>query len=164
MAISANFERAFFDVLGNEGTYSNNPNDPGGETMWGITRRVAQLAGYDDSMRDMPKEEAQRIYATAYWHPNFDNLPYGIAFQLFDAAVNNGLGTTIKLLQKVLKCNVDGIFGPNTLAAARAMPELKLIILFDATRLEYFASLDGWDDFGKGWARRIASNLRKGVE
>ena len=34
------FEKAFSHTLGLEGKYSNNPNDTGGETMWGITKAL----------------------------------------------------------------------------------------------------------------------------
>ena len=38
------FDTAFHHLLGHEGSYSNHPSDPGGETMWGITIAVAREA------------------------------------------------------------------------------------------------------------------------
>ena len=53
------FDDAFDALIGNEGGYSNNPKDPGGETMWGITARVARAAGYTGPMRDLPRDTAK---------------------------------------------------------------------------------------------------------
>jgi len=36
-------------------------------------------------------------------------------------------------------------------------------MLFDAERLDFMADLKGWVSFGRGWAHRIANNLRKGA-
>jgi lysozyme family protein len=49
-----------------EGGYSNNPNDSGGETMWGVTDRVARANGYAGPMKDMPREVAKNIYFASY--------------------------------------------------------------------------------------------------
>ena len=43
-----NFEKAFTHTLGLEGKYSNNPNDTGGETMWGITKALTIRYGYHE--------------------------------------------------------------------------------------------------------------------
>ena len=61
-----NFNRAFTELLGNEGGYSNNPNDPGGETNWGITLAVARANGYVGAMKDMDQSFAKRIYAMGF--------------------------------------------------------------------------------------------------
>ena len=55
-----------------EGGYSNrNPeDDPGGETMWGVTARVAREDGYTGPMRDLPLERAKSIARRAW--PRFE--------------------------------------------------------------------------------------------
>lgn len=58
-----NFDKAFVELLGNEGSYSNDPHDPGGETMWGITIAVARENGYVGAMKDMDQSIAKTIYA-----------------------------------------------------------------------------------------------------
>ena len=47
-----------------EGGYSNNPNDSGGETMWGITAAVAREVGYTGAMKDMTRAQAIAIYTS----------------------------------------------------------------------------------------------------
>jgi lysozyme family protein len=157
------FDKAFAELIDNEGGYSNNPNDPGGETNWGITVAVARAHGYTGAMQDMTINYAKTIYAQAYWLSAFDTLAYPVAFQLFDASVNSGLSQVVRWLQRALGVSDDGIFGNITLAAAQAMDPLKLVLLFNANRLNFMTQLSTWPTFGKGWARRIANNLIKGA-
>jgi lysozyme family protein len=157
------FERAFIDLLGNEGGYANNPADPGGETMYGITQATARRNGYLGQMRDMSLDLAKIIYRAEYWDDAFDQFPYPVAFQLFDSAVNSGPNTTAKWLQRCLGVTADGKIGAETLEAAKYMEPMRLILLFNAARLEFMTGLPAWLTFGRGWARRIAGNLRKGA-
>ena len=155
----SNFERAFVELLGHEGGYSNNPRDPGGETMWGVTIAVARENGYEGPMRAMPVDVAKAIYLKRYWLPSFEALPYPVAFQIFDAAVNSGVEQAVRWLQRALEIADDGKFGPITLKAAQAADPLKLVLAFNAARLMFMTQLSTWPAFGKGWARRIAANL-----
>lgn len=159
----SNFDRAFIELLGHEGGYSNNPNDLGGETNWGITVAVARENGYVSSMKDMDQSVAKTIYAKKYWLPVFDDLPYEVAFQVFDAAVNSGVGQAVRWLQRAVGVADDGKIGPVTMKAVLASDPVKLVVLFNAERLLFMTNLSTWSSFGKGWARRIASNLKKGV-
>jgi len=159
----SNFDRAFTELLGNEGGYSNDPNDPGGETNWGITVVVARENGYIGPMKDMDQSVAKAIYAKKYWLAAFDQLPYPIAFQVFDAAVNSGVGQAVRWLQRSISVADDGKLGPITLQAIQTADTAKLVMLFNAERLMFMTNLSTWGNFGKGWARRIATNLKKGA-
>lgn len=161
--MSKNFEQAFVDLLGHEGGYSNNPADPGGETNWGVTITVARENGYVGAMKDMDASVAKTIYAKKYWLPEFDQLPYPVAFQVFDAAVNSGVGQAVRWLQRSVGTADDGKLGPVTLTATAAMDPLKLVLLFNCERLTFMTNLSTWGSFGKGWARRVAINLKKGA-
>lgn len=154
------FEVAVFRVLGHEGGYSNHPADPGGETMWGITKRVALANGYKGEMRFLPREEAIRIYENEYWLPiKGDSLPFPVAFQLFDTAVNSGPVQAIKLLQRALGVKDDGVLGPITLSAAKTRGALDIGVDFLRQRLLFQASLPAFKDFGRGWINRAFTNL-----
>lgn len=158
-----NFDKAFIEMLGHEGGYSNHPDDPGGETIWGITAEVARSNGYFGPMKEMDQITAKAIYASRYWLMQFDELPYSVAFQLFDAAVNSGVGQSVRWLQKAVGVGVDGKFGPVTLQATLAHNPDKLVLLFNAERLMFMTDLPTWSSFGRGWARRIAGNLKRGA-
>lgn len=152
------FNDAFTELLGNEGNYSNNINDSGGETMYGITKRVAVGNGYTGQMVDLPLGLAKQIAKSQYWDKyHCDELPYIIGFQVFDAAYNGGY--PVKWLQQASGVRVDGIIGPGTVRAVLAEDPDKIVMRFDAYRLKYLTAINTWPSFGKGWVNRIANNL-----
>ena len=157
------FDTAFHKLLGHEGGYSNHAQDPGGETMWGVTKRVAVANGYNDSMRALPVDTAKQIYRKDYWLPvRADELPEALRYPMFDAAVNSGVRQSIRWLQHTVGATVDGNIGPQTLSLARKdNPEVVMRKLL-GIRLSFMTDLDTWSSFGRGWARRIASLLREG--
>jgi len=144
-----NFEACFTALIGNEGGYSNNPADPGGETMYGITKRVALKHGYTGEMKDLPLDLAKSIAKAEYWDPiGGDSLAAPLDFQVFDASYNSGPQRADEWLRKAsnpvgfLDVSTDGI-----------------IMRFDGYRLLFLDSLPTWPSFGRGWIRRIANNL-----
>jgi lysozyme family protein len=129
------FDRAWDITARAEGGYANHPNDPGGETMWGITARVARAHGYTGPMRELPKSTARAIAKRAYWDAlRLDDvaaLSPAIARELFDTNFNMGPRPAVRFLQRSLNglsmrgeryplLEVDGQLGPATLAALRA--------------------------------------------
>ena len=156
-----NFDEAFDTLLGHEGGYSNHPSDPGGETMWGITRKVAIQEGYQGDMHVLPREFAKDVYRRRYWDAVMaERLPESLRYTVFDAAVNSGPHQAIRWLQRALDVGEDGVMGPLTLHALRDASGLKMAVLFNAERLDFLTSLPTWGSFGRGWARRIVGNLK----
>lgn len=157
----ANFDILFNRLMEHEGGYINHPSDPGGETMWGVTKRVAQAHGYFGDMRKLPKSTAKAITEKSYYKAvKGDQLDRLIAWQLTDAAYNHGNRQAVKFLQRAVGVTADGLIGPRTLAAVAEMDKNDVVFLFLAERLEFFTNLRIWQTFGKGWARRIVGNLR----
>ncbi len=156
------FEKSFDRLMFNEGAYSNNPNDAGGETMWGITKKTAQGFGYFNGMKDMPLETAKKIYLIGWWnklkYPAFENA---LKFQIFDAAVNHGSTNAIKILQRSLDIRDDGFLGPKTFEEIyREIDDMdRLISFFNVYRGKFFRSLKDFKNFGKGWEDRLDNNI-----
>ena len=149
-------------VLKHEGGYVNDPRDNGGETMYGITVAVARACGYTGRMRDMPRITAMAIYKQMYWTPvRGDDLPPAVAWQVFDAGVNHGVRRAAKWLQQVVHVAQDGQIGPVTLAAVKRMSDARLTLEYNAIRLQFYTDLADWNAFGKGWSRRVATNLKQ---
>jgi len=160
-----NFDLAFERLIGNEGAYSNHPDDPGGETMWGVTAAMARAAGYAGAMRELPRASAKAIYADYYWkRAGADQYDGAIGFQVFDAAVNHGIETALRFLQHAAGVAEDGHIGPVSLAAIRATPVPKLLLRFMAARLRFWAKLSTFGTFGRGWTNRGAHNLDLAAE
>lgn len=157
-----NFDQAFDRLLGHEGGYSRHPSDPGGETMWGVTRKVATQEGYTGDMHIFPREAAKAIYRKRYWDAiRADELPETLRYSVFDAAVNSGVKQAVVWLQRALDVGDDGVLGPLTLKTAQNCSALSVAVKLNAERLDFMTSLPTWGAFGKGWARRIADNLKE---
>lgn len=155
------FEQAIERVLGHEGGYVNDPADPGGETQWGISKRSYPHV----DIKALTRDEAIAIYRRDFWaRVHADELFDGVAFQCLDLAVNSGVETAVRLLQRALDVADDGHFGPHTAAAAAAMSEPAQIMRLCAERLDFMRRLKNWPQFGAGWAGRVAGNLRYGAE
>jgi len=150
------FDQAFERLIGLEGGYVNDPHDPGGETKYGISRR-----SYPGEMiRTITLAHAKEIYLRDYWGPTgCESVPDAIKFDLFDMAVNSGVGTAIKTLQRTVGVDDDGNLGPVTLQAVVSMPALRFVARFNGARLQFMSALPTWPSFGRGWANRIAKNL-----
>lgn len=154
------FDQAFDKLIGHEGGYSFHPADPGGETMWGITARVARANGYSGDMKALPRDRAKQIYQKLYWEEaKCPMLPDALRFDVFDAAVNSGVSQAARWLQEAVGSSVDGNIGPKTIEAADTA-DAYAPARFNGARLMFMTNLPTWASFGKGWARRVAGNLQ----
>ena len=128
------------DVIAREGGYSNHPADRGGPTNWGITQAVARDNGFVGDMRALPRATAVAIYRRIYWdQPGYAfvaEMAPSVAAELFDTAVNMGVGTATGFLQRALNAlnrnqrdypdlTLDRAIGARTLGALRAFRALR---------------------------------------
>jgi lysozyme family protein len=99
------YDEAFDRLIGHEGGYVNDPKDPGGETNWGISKRAyPQL-----DIRALTRDDARRIYRADFWdRVHGDEMYDGVAFQTFDFAVNSGIETAVRYLQRACGVADDG--------------------------------------------------------
>lgn len=123
-------------IIAFEGGYVNHPNDPGGETKYGITKTTARSYGYSGSMKDLPKDLARKIYKDWYiTKPRLDkviDISPAVGHKVIDAGVNVGISRSVKWLQRALnilsregqdypKISEDGVVGQQTLNAYRSL-------------------------------------------
>ena len=156
----SNFNVALEHVLQHEGGFGNHPQDPGGMTNLGVTKAVwEEWVGHpvtEATMRALSPGDVAPMYKRKYWDRiNADDLPSGIDYCCFDAAVNSGAGRSIKWLQGVVGVDVDGALGPKTLAAVNAFDPKSLVTDYSKRRLSFLSELKTWQVFGKGWSRRV---------
>lgn len=152
-----NFDQAFDRLISHEGGYVNNPADPGGETKFGISKRAYP----HEDIANLTLEQAKAIYLRDYWaRAQCDTLPPAVAFQVFDTAVNSGIGQAIRFLQRAVGVADDGVVGALTISAVRRLDAESVAARFNGQRLDFMTKLSTWDTFGRGWARRIAKNLQ----
>ena len=155
-----NFDSALKAMLHHEGGYVNHPRDPGGMTNLGVTKRVwEEWVGHDvdeKAMRALTPEMVAPLYKNKYWDRiRGDDLPAGVDYIVFDAAVNSGPGRAAKWLQSTVGAVPDGAIGPGTMGKVAAMPVGDIVEKYQQTRLDFLQSLPTWDTFGRGWGRRV---------
>ena len=164
-----NFEAALKAILHHEGGYVNHPADPGGMTNLGVTKRVwEEWVGHEvdeKAMRNLTPEIVGPMYKVKYWDKiKGDELPTGVDYVVFDAAVNSGPGRAAKWLQACVGVEPDGGIGPKTLAAVNAFDTNQLIEDYAKRRLSFLMDLPTWNTFGKGWGRRVAEVQKTGLD
>lgn len=157
----SNFESAVEIVLAHEGGYVNNPNDPGGETKYGISKRSYP----NEDIKNLTLARAKQIYFDDFWSP----YPYSkivndaIATKLFDTAVNTGSKRAFRFMQQSLNqmgqtLVADGVMGAKTIAAINAVDNSVLLNVYRGVQAEYYKGLVAADPkksvFLRGWLRR----------
>ena len=106
-------------------------------------------------------DTAKVIYKRDYWdRAQCDSLPPTLAYLVFDCAVNSGIGQSIRFLQRALGVADDGAMGPLTVSAVKRTDAESVCARFLGQRLDFMTRLSTFDVFGKGWARRIADQLK----
>ncbi|WP_432745784.1 glycosyl hydrolase 108 family protein [Methylobacter sp. G7] len=167
-----NFEKAIKRILSHEGGFTQNPTDRGNWTsgrigvgkLKGTKYGISAMTYPDEDIKNLSWERACFLYQRDFWAPlKADRLHDGVAYQLLDFAVNSGTSNAVKAYQRALGVAADGVFGPQSLHASNLIIESDQILLVLAERLDFMASIKSWIDFGRGWARRIAANLRYGA-
>lgn len=155
--MNANRDTAINAVLKAEGGYVNDPNDPGGETIFGITRRDHPSL-FANGLPTI--EQARQVYAAQYWAPAYcDQWPAPIDQMVFNAAVNVGVESSVRFAQEVLGVAVDGKVGPITADAARRVNSQWFATRYTLRWLRYYASLSTYKFFGTGWYNRITNEV-----
>jgi lysozyme family protein len=173
----AKLDICFPHLLKWEGGYANDPDDPGGQTNYGITDG---LDGIEDGkididgdripdvdVKDLTPEQAKVIYKREFWDKmRGDEIQsQAIAGIMFDGFVNCGKWG-IKLLQRIISVPDDGVFGPQSVRVLNEQTkvstrEILIYTLYKEARLKYYEDLvvkrPRSAKFLKGWKRRVNS-------
>jgi lysozyme family protein len=157
------FDNAFHRLMIYEGGYSNDPDDHGGETKYGISKTQYP----DVDIRNLTIAQAKGIYRLDYWDKlNLDSVSdMMIAGEIFEQAVNFGPATAVKNLQDALnflgaQLYIDGKLGPLTLAALNNyIDQRALQKALNGVQFEYYRKIvamnPGQKKFARGWLRRV---------
>ncbi|WP_371223788.1 holin-associated N-acetylmuramidase [Roseovarius sp. 2305UL8-3] len=148
------------EIVGREGGFVNDPDDPGGATNFGVTIHTMRRLGLDldrdgdidtRDVRQLTRKKAEDIFVEHYFsRPRIADLPDILHASVFDMYVNAG-GNAVKILQRLLRdmghdVAVDGVIGPQTInathAAANAAPRHLADAYGIARRNYYFRIAD----------------------
>jgi lysozyme family protein len=158
-SVADRFPACLAIVLGHEGGFSNDPQDPGGATNLGITRTTLAAwrgrAVTEAEVLALSRDEAMAIYRARYWDVmRCGDLPAGLDLMVFDFGVNAGPGAGARMLQRAVGAPPDGAVGPVTLAAALRADRPAAIDRMAKLREDHYRALPTFGRFGRGWLRR----------
>lgn len=136
-----------------DGGYTNDPADPGGETKWGISKK-----SYPDvDIKNLTIDKAIEIYKRDYYDSYrnrksspliLDDMPLPYAVAVFDSGVN---------------CGVNRTYGWHLIAIKTKDPVKTLLGLRDARYTDLKASNSAFNKYYKGWISRL-NDLKKYCE
>lgn len=160
------------EIVAREGGFVNDPNDPGGATNFGVTIHTMQRLGLDlnrdgqvteADVQRLTRDQAVDIFVEHYFHrPRIADLPEAIQASVFDMYVNAG-ANAVRILQRLLNdmrlsIDVDGVIGPQTVAAAHsaqaAAPE-HFADAYGIARRNYYYALADQRPASRRYARRL---------
>jgi lysozyme family protein len=179
----ADFSESVDYVLEHEGGISENPNDPGGITKYGISFRflkslpLEKLRSYgvyvsetiaEDDIRELTLDQAKAIYKGEFWdHAPFEQLTnQKVANYIFDTAVNMGIAPAVKCAQRACWSIIneygrivdDGILGESTLKYINGAFPSCILYAMRSERAGYYRLLvecnPSQREFLDGWLKR----------
>lgn len=163
------FDKSFDRVFKSEGGFQNDPKDRGNWTsgvcgqgeLRGTKFGISAMSYPYLDIQNLTRDRAKRIYQKDWWDKlQMERFRPAMQYQLFDAAINHGMCNATKMLQSSVGARADGIIGPRTKAAVAGVEVNDLLMIFLAERLSFMTRISTWSRYGKGWALRIAHNLR----
>jgi len=166
----ADFEKAIPLILKHEGGYVNHPNDPGGETNYGITDRLdGKIDGMIDldgdrigdvTVKGLTIDQAKQVYRDKFWNKmrGDDFMNQQIANLVFDSFVNMGING-IKILQRELGVTADGNIGDVTIGVVNKAAGKLLFDSIKDARIQFYENLvlrkPELKIFLNGWKNRV---------
>ena len=148
----SDFNLAIPVVLANEGGYINDPDDPGGETKYGISK-----ASYPHlDIANLTVAQATAIYLRDFWLFN-GLISQTVATKIFDSYVNER-HDAIKIAQRIVGAAVDGCYGPCTEDLINAANPFTFLTAFRAELVAHYQAIVAANPneakFLKDWLRR----------
>lgn len=166
------FEIAFERLIGHEGKFTNDTKDRGNWTSGVIGKGtckgtkfgISAMTYPDLDIKNLTLDQAKDIYKRDWWDKlNANQIHASIVFQVWDFAINSGMGTAKRKLQQAVGVTDDGNIGPATIKAIQAMNHKDIILQLNALRLQYLTSLSTFPTYGAGWVNRVSKQMQYGA-
>lgn len=151
-----NFDYSMQNLLVDEGGYVNDPNDAGGETKYGISKRAYS----NEDIKNLTEARAKEIYRKDYWNKFGGDaiISPEKASAILSICVNFGVRGGIKIVQKAVDTICDGVMGSNTVRKVNDMDPDKFLALLSLSMISKYASICRKDrsqiKFLLGWVNR----------
>jgi lysozyme family protein len=159
------------EIIAREGGYVNDPDDPGGATKYGVTLGTMRRLGLDldrdgrvtaADVQRLTRAQAADIFMEHYYiRTRVAELPEVLRASVYDMYVNAGAGA-VRILQRLIRdmrieVAVDGVIGPETIAAARkavAAAPARIADAYGIARRNYYYALADARPASRKFARR----------
>lgn len=173
MVHDASFLKAWKRTGVNEGGFQADPRDRGNWTggevgkgdLRGTKMGISAMSYPSLDIQRLTEDQIQEIYYRDWWVGlGMDKWPRAMQYQMFDAAVNHGIGRANQFLQFAVGVEQDGKIGPITRKAVSSFDINDLLFRFLSRRLRYFTEVKTWASYSKGWALRVAECLLYAAE
>jgi len=178
----ANFEEAYEKTSVFEGGYSNDEDDAGGETYRGIARNFwkkwegwviidtyKKSSGFPKKWsgitKILTKDERLNQLVEEFYKKNFwdevrgdDITDQRVANNIYDFAVNSGVGRASRYAQRIVGTVEDGDIGQKTVSAINTYDPDEFILKFKNAREAFYrrivANDPSQEKFLDGWINR----------
>jgi lysozyme family protein len=166
----ANFELFANKLINIEGGYSDRADDRGGPTKYGVILSTWKAYGYDkngdgiidaEDIKELTTDDARWIAKKIFWDFfRADEIKnQSIAEFLCDWGYNSGNPTVARILQRILRINVDGKIGPDTIKLINSSNQKTLFDRLKLERQEFVKNIVLRDPSQianlRGWLNRI---------
>lgn len=146
-----------------EGGFSNNPKDPGGATMRGVTiatfRAVYGQSKTVDDLKRITDEQWDTIFKKYYWDKCKADIieSQSVANMLVDFAWHSGVSTAVKAIQQIVGVDADGVAGRVTVGAINGFFSGSQCVFeqLKARRFQFLRTRATWPTFKNGWTKRL---------
>lgn len=159
----AKFLEAYQLLRQAEGGAADHPDDKGGQTYAGISRKFhPNWPGWAfiDRGEAVPEELVEIFYQDEYWNRlRLDSLiSQKVANSIFSYAVNAGIRPAVMMVQRIVSVTPDGSVGPITIYALNNTTAELFLTKFALARIQHRADVCTADPSQKafllGWIRR----------
>lgn len=150
--------------------YTNNKNDRGGATKYGITLATWKKVGYDknadgklneEDVKLLTRKDFDMVFKKNYWDAcKADQIAdQSVANILVDTAYNSGVQRAVKFIQGIVHTKEDGVMGPQTLSLINNYKQGQEVLFkrYKEVRKTYLKRIGvGKQAVNlKGWLRRV---------
>jgi lysozyme family protein len=140
--------------------YHTTTGDMGGGTLGGVIEatwaKALNQGIVEGLLANASPAQLEAVLKADFWGPACDALPPGLDLALFNGRMMSGFyGHLFQQALGFTGLDVDGIIGQQTVAAAKARDPVSLLWTLTGVHYAYLTGLVGWDEFGRGWTKRL---------
>lgn len=164
------FTKAHAHVCEWEGYFDDDPDDAGGVTKYGVCLEFLKSIGAEGDLTGdgvvnrkdvlaVTLDKQKELFKKHFWDSvNLDEFPPRLAMCFYDSAVNAGKKQTVKLLQRALGVDDDGVIGPQTMTAVHNCDDEACALKMCDYRDKFYRTIAAKRNnkkFLKGWLNRV---------